>query len=310
VVEDELKLCGEVDLEFVSIDNLDQAKRALDRGEIDVAMWLIDTHAEARSRGISTKVVLKLDVSLAADAILARPGINTFADLKGKKVAYQKDEASHFLLMALCKKEQISLDDLDLVQTNSVKEATDRFLAESDIAAVGTYNPYLLKAQEKMQGARVIASGADAPDAIVDILTVEEKYLRDHPDKVEKLLQGWFKAVDILNRRTDPRHQEAVAVACLFNGDPGPGKKWSATEWKQNKPCEPAKYYAMTSVNEMRYCDEAENTRFFFPRESGANLFQELFRKAQDNRRRELTITPPEEGDGSANFLDVFNPAK
>src|SRR5690606_19354315 len=132
-VADGLQLCSPVTLHFVPVHGLVDAKHKLLQGAIDVAMWLVDTHVLARSDGISTKVILKLDESLEADKLFARSGITHFSQLIGRRVAYQKEEASYFMLYSLCQQHGMDIGQIHLEPTTA-EEAARRF-AENDFDA-------------------------------------------------------------------------------------------------------------------------------------------------------------------------------
>jgi serine/threonine protein kinase len=292
-VADAMGLFEQIRPEYVPVYNLEQAKRAIDMGKIDVAMWLVDTHAIARSNGIPTRVVLKLDVSLDADAVVAREDIKQFSDLIGKKVAFQNEEASHFLLQALCKKYDIGIDRITLDPTPTAKEAAERFIAGSVDAAV-TYDPHLQGAL-KVKGAHLLASAAEVPDAIVDVLTVNQDYLTAYEPQVRDLIKGWFKAVDLLRAR-DPF---ALQIACKFNG------KFTGADWRNSHPCTEEEYRIMEKG--MRYSDRKDNLDFFRIN-NGSSKFRDLFDAARVRLLRPPTSA--EAGDGSTNLLDLFGHAR
>ncbi len=291
-VAQELDLCPPLSLQFVPIAALNDARQTLLRGEIDVAMWLVDTHVLNRSNDIRTKVVLQLDVSLTADAIVARGNIKKLANLIGKTVAYQNDEASYFLLLALC--ERYGIDDLliTLVPTTA-KGAADLFV-RGEVDAAATYDPHLSKALQ-VKGTHRLASGADVPGKIVDVLTVDEQYLGAHRDNVKALIAGWFKAVRILTDPTSAHYYHAMEIARKFNGDPG------GADWKSSTPCSQAEYAAMAGG--MKYSTRRDNLDFF-RMHNGRSKFHELFSLAQRHwsarHRMGSTPTSPQDGDGSA----------
>ena len=308
-----MQLCDGVDIQFVPIDNLEQAQRALDRDEIDVGMWLVDTHAQARAKGVPTKVVLKIDVSQAADGVVARDNIKSFKDLVGKRVAFQQEDASHYLMLALCERYGVDIDDIEAVIVETPAVAAERFLTgvgDQRVDAAVTYFPHLQDAvyltgadpSLEREGAHLLASAADVPDTIVDVLTVEESYLENHSENVEALIRGWFAAVRILSDPSHPKHQGAVAIACAFNGKPG------GADWRVSHPCTPDEYHEMAAG--MAYGDEDAN-RQFFRREAGQpSRYDESFQRGQEvwfSLGRLSRKTEPRDGDGSGITLRVLS---
>ncbi len=291
IVAREMQWCSPVRIELVPVGGLEDSRRLLDRRDIDVAMWMVDTHVLARSSGIDTKVVLKLDTSLEADAIVAREAIQQFTDLRGKRVTYQHQEASHFLLLALCERYNVNPNDLELL-ADSARGAADRFIADPDIAAAVTYDPHLFNALQAVPGAHRLASGADVPGAIADIMTVREDYLESHRDEVKTVLNGWFRAVDVLNDPSAKDHGRAVDLACRFFDKYAPRENGSRYG--------PQDYYAMAAG--MRYGTLHENLEYFRVDAQGGSAFREHFSHAQHRWASHHQMGPPTraaEGDGS-----------
>ena len=290
VVAKELRLCGDVDLQFVRVRDTTDVRQKIMAKELDAAPYLIDSHAIARATRTPTKIVLQLDVSLTADAMVVREEIREFGDLRGKSIAYMHHEAPHFLLLSLCDKHAMGTDEFKHLKTESPKEAVDLFLA-GDADAVVSYEPFLHAALGQ-SGARRLASAADEPGTIIDILTVREDFLESEPHKVKRLIAGWMHAVDLLQRGDS----QAIAIACRFLGDPG-------------EPLRADDYLEMAKG--MRYSGIAENLGFFRLTGEGSNHFRDVMNLAQDrwDRHHHLSRrTDPSDGDGSGLFLEMYGP--
>ncbi len=290
VVAEQLKLCEGAELKLVPVRNSTDVRQRVFAREIEAAPYLVDTHALARASRTPTAIVLQLDTSLTADAVIARQGINQFSDLRGKTVAYMHQEAPHFLLLSLCEKFHLETEEFKHETAETAQEAVDLFIAGKADAVV-TYDPFMRQAL-RVAGAKRIASAADDPGAIIDILTVREDFLQSERPKVKALIAAWFKALDLLERG-DPR---AMQIACQFLGT-------------ARSAISPKQYREMAQG--MRYGGMAENLAFFRKNGAGGNEFRSRFEAAQRRWRRHHQlghVTDPRDGDASDVFLEMYGP--
>jgi NitT/TauT family transport system substrate-binding protein len=74
--------------------------------------------------GADQVIVLTNDNSTGNDKVIARAGINSVADLKGKKVAAEEGTVDHFLLLQGLNKAGLSSSDIKFVPLETGKAAT------------------------------------------------------------------------------------------------------------------------------------------------------------------------------------------
>ena len=289
VVASEMNLCEAADLILVPVRTAADVRRKIVAGELDVSPYLVDSHALAQAERTPTKVILQLDVSLTADAVVACQGIDSFSDLKGHRVAYMHHEAPHFLLLSLCEKYQLNPDDFVHVKTDTVQEAVNCFVAgEAD--AVVCYEPFVQTALSRKDAFR-LASAADDPGAIIDVLTVRDDYVDNNPERVKALIEAWMKGLELLEQG-DP---QALNIACQFLGT-------------DDRPLTPKEYYEMAEG--MRYGDRAENLRFFQTKANGKSEFHERMQSAQqrwDRHHQISRMTDPRQGDRSDLLFQLYS---
>ncbi|MFG0332356.1 MAG: ABC transporter substrate-binding protein, partial [Maioricimonas sp. JB049] len=261
VVAARLGLCEETDIELVPVRTTSDVGRRVLAGELEFASYLVDSHALARANRIPTRAILMLDTSLTADGVVAQAGIETFEDLRGKSVAYMHHEAPHFLLLGLCEQHGLELADFRHVKTETAQQAVDAFLSGRADAVV-TYEPFLSRAVSERPGSRVVASAADDPGSIIDLLTVREDFLDAHRHKVEEVVRAWFRGLELL-QSGDPA---ALQAACAFLGTDG-------------KPISVEAFREMERG--MMYGSRDANFRFFRRNARGSSEFQERMNAAQ-----------------------------
>ncbi|MDO4554769.1 MAG: ABC transporter substrate-binding protein [Lachnospiraceae bacterium] len=150
--------------------------------------------------GAPEQYVCTMDCSTGGDGLIATADIQTMDDLAGKKVALDKSATSYFFFLQALADSNITEDQIEIVEMGN-DAAGEAFLAGNVDAAV-TWEPALSNCSER-EGGHVLVSSADYPKAIIDVLTVNSNFAKDHPDVYEKLADCWNKAVAYLNENFD-----------------------------------------------------------------------------------------------------------
>ena len=162
------------------------------------------------ARGLSAplnipyKVAFVLDVAGDNEALVARngTGINTIADLKGKRVGTPFASTAHYSLLAALSQNGLSANDVQLVdlQPQAILAAWDR----GDIDAAYTWLPTL--DQLRKTGKDLITSRQLAKDGkpTLDLGAVSDEFASAHPDVVDTWRQQEARALDAHPRRSRP----------------------------------------------------------------------------------------------------------
>jgi NitT/TauT family transport system substrate-binding protein len=152
---------------------------------MDETLLLAETHQDIQ-------VVLVLDYSNGGDVMMARPEIPTLQALKGHRVGVESTALGGYVLTRVLEKAGLSLSDIEIVQLG-VSEHEQAF-KQGVVDAVVTFEPVrsnLLKA-----GAKILFDSSEIPGEIVDVLVAHQDFLKAHRATIEKLVQGWFQALD------------------------------------------------------------------------------------------------------------------
>lgn len=152
------------------------------------------------SGGADQVVVLVNDNSTGNDKIIVREGINSIADLKGKKVAAEEGAVDHFLLLLGLKKAGLSQSDLQFVPLETGKAASA--FVGGQVDAVAVFAPFTTQAL-KRPGSKELFSSADFPGAIPDHLVVTRKLVDENPQQVQALVDTWFATLDYMKKNPD-----------------------------------------------------------------------------------------------------------
>jgi NitT/TauT family transport system substrate-binding protein len=165
---------------------------ALSSGKLNAnTQTLIDTVLSV-AEGSDQVVVLVLDHSTGNDKIIAKAGINSIKDLKGKTITVEKGTVDHYLIMLALKKAGLSKSDVNFKYL-SIEESAKAFAA-GKADAVATFAPFTNIAIKA--GGKELASSKDFPGAISDVLAFRTDFLDEHPEAVQEVVNSWFDALN------------------------------------------------------------------------------------------------------------------
>ena len=153
--------------------------------------------------GARNVIILITDYSNGNDMIVARPGIRTLAELKGKRIGIETGLVDHLLLLDGLRKQGMTQNDVTLV--NSKTNETPQVLASGQVDAIGAWQPNSGLAMKALPGSRPVYTSAQAPGLIYDVLTVNPAGLAAHRADYIKLIQVWERVVSYIN---DPKTQQ------------------------------------------------------------------------------------------------------
>jgi NitT/TauT family transport system substrate-binding protein len=179
---------------------------ALTSGQIHGANIATHTALRLAAEGTPITIVLLLDQSNAADAILANADIASVTDLAGKQVAYEEGTTSDILLRYALGENGLTIDDVTPVLMGA-SDAGVAITADQVPAAV-TYEPYITSALAENPDLKLLYTAEEKPGLIGDVFVVSNDYLASHPGQVHALLQAWGDAM--ADYDADPAAGQAI----------------------------------------------------------------------------------------------------
>ena len=153
--------------------------------------------------GARNVMIMLTDYSNGNDMIVARPGIASLKDLKGKKIGIEIGLVEHLLLLDGLKKQGMTQDDVTLV--NSKTNETPQVLASGQVDAIGAWQPNSGLAMKALPGAHPVYTSAQSPGLIYDVLTVNPASIAAHRADYIKLIKVWDHVVSYIS---DPKTQD------------------------------------------------------------------------------------------------------
>ena len=176
---------------------------AFTAGQVD-AVTVTNGDGLVTSAGGGRNVAIMLtDFSNGNDMIVARPGIDSLKDLKGKKVGIEIGFVTHLLLLNGLEKAGLTEADVELVPTPT--NQTPQVLASGQVDAIGAWQPNSGEALKAVAGSKAIYSSADQPGLIYDAVVVSPQSLAQRRDDWVKFVAVWDKVVAYL---ADPATRE------------------------------------------------------------------------------------------------------
>jgi NitT/TauT family transport system substrate-binding protein len=153
--------------------------------------------------GAKGVMILLTDYSNGNDMIVAKPGITSLKELKGKKIGIEVGLVEHLLLLQGLQASGMSQSDVTLVPAKT--NDTPQVLASGQVDAIGAWQPNSGEAMKQLPGSRPVYTSAQAPGLIYDVLYVTPTSLAAHKADYVKLAQVWDKIVHYIN---DPATQD------------------------------------------------------------------------------------------------------
>ncbi len=170
------------------------------------------------------KVVMVTDNSDGAEGLIATADIQTPADLKGKRIGVSPSSIGEFFTVNLLR--QNGLTSADVTLTNVDAESVPAQIP-SKLEAGYTWEPHLSQAMGNNN--HVLASTADVPGLVPDVVVFQAKVVEQRPEDVRNFVAAWFEAVSwwqanpaegnaIIAKATDQKAEDISIVGVkVFN---------------------------------------------------------------------------------------------
>ncbi len=192
---------GELEVQPIVIDETSARRAAFKSGDIDIQGPTVDAYALEAALGLEGKIILVTDESYGGDGIVVKKEITKLSELKGKTVAYTEGFVSHFLLLDLLQKEELSANDITSRTVDDPGKAAEAFIS-GDVDAAVTWEPFLSQAANTPKG-NLLISSREAEGLIIGILVARDKAMQERRADIETFVKGWLKGLDYLKANQD-----------------------------------------------------------------------------------------------------------
>jgi len=183
---------GGVNVEITLIEEIDANLQAFVDGKADAAFGLQSDAYLLASKGVRLKIVYIADFSHGGDVVISKPEIQTVSDLRGKTVSVDKlNGFNHIFLAELLKFNGLTEEDVKIIPLKGSE--VPAALQDGRIDAGQTWEPY--KSKALAQGNRLLATTADAPGIVTDVLMVKTDVIEKREKDVRAVVKALFKAL-------------------------------------------------------------------------------------------------------------------
>jgi NitT/TauT family transport system substrate-binding protein len=186
-------------VQLVEYPSASEVLRAFRNQAIDGMVISLDELFGLAVEGLQPRIILVVDVSNGADAVVGRAGMRTMKDLKGKPVAVEGGALGAFVLSRALALNGMHVTDVKVVHLESNEQPSAFMKGQVDGAV--TFDPY--RDQLLRAGARTLFDSTQIPGEIVDLVAVRAIVLDQQPKAIQALLRGWLRAINYL--KSDPK---------------------------------------------------------------------------------------------------------
>ncbi len=177
-------------IQLLEFSSASEVIRAYRDGLIDVAAVTADEALLASRGRTGDRVVLVCDFSAGADALLARRGIGSIAELRGKRLGVETTALGAYVLARALEHGGLTPSDVRVVSVPLALQV--QALAAGTVDAVVTFEPQ--RTRLLAAGARSLFDSSQIPGEIVDVLLARGGLDAAQERSLRVLVASWFPA--------------------------------------------------------------------------------------------------------------------
>jgi len=233
-----LGLFGAAEIKLVELTSATEVMRAFENGQLDLAALTLDEALRLAVRGVPLDVVMALDFSAGADALMSRPSADSIAALSGKRIGVETTATGALMLARALESAGMRSADVTVVPL-AIYEHVKAY-SEGRIDAIVTFEP--VRTELLALGARELFSSREIAGEIVDVLVAQKDLSQEGHAHVEALMKAWDGALkhlkdepeDSVRQMTGRLGSSASAISAMFAGlkllSSTEGRDWSRGE--------------------------------------------------------------------------------
>lgn len=181
---------------------------AFSAGKVDAVAMTNGDQLVTGASGAPSVALLLNDYSNGNDMVVARPGIDSIEQLKGRKVGVEVGFVSHLLLLNALKGAKLTDKDVQIV--NLPTDQTPQALKSGSVDAIVAWQPNSGQALREVAGSKAIFTSSNLPGIIYDVLAVNPKSLAERQPDWEKVASVWFRIADYV--RDEKNRSDVLSI--------------------------------------------------------------------------------------------------
>ena len=183
-------LLPEEEIQVIRLASAEQVISAFRNQAVEVAAVTADEAVRIASRLPEARIILVCDYSNGADALLARPGLGSLAELKGKRVGLEANAMGAYLLAQALEAAGLLPSDITAVPVPIASQ--EEAYGAGRVDAVVTFDP--VRSRLLGHGAKSLFDSSRIPGEIADVLIARPEVLQNRRPELVRLVRAWFAA--------------------------------------------------------------------------------------------------------------------
>lgn len=182
-----------IDFNNVEWSSNDEVLSLITRGEIDFADGDPSAYIPGISNGVPAKLVGNMWRYSGCYWLIAKDGIDSIADLKGKTVGTAAAAGGMKLsVLKMLESEGIGEDDVELV-ANGVYQGAYATFTSGEVDATIIHNPYAALAEAEGTGHILGRAWDYIPDYYTGTLIASDRIINEEPEKLQRVITAYYK---------------------------------------------------------------------------------------------------------------------
>lgn len=194
-----------VDVEMIRFSAYSDSLEALRDGNVDAGMHTLDDSLRTVAAGKDMRIVLLTDYSYGGDGLVARAGIETLSDLRGKKIGVEVGTVGHLSVLKVLEQAGVGIEEVTLISIPAWE--IQQSMLNGQIDAGVTWEPYLTETAD-MIGGTILITSREYPETIITTMTVDAETVRTRQKDIQNVVAAYFDAVEYMKQNP----QEAYAI--------------------------------------------------------------------------------------------------
>lgn len=193
-----------VNAKVIQLQDTNQVVSALGSNQVQLLAATADFAPILRDAQVKATEIFSTDQSNGADGILTKKGIDSVADLKGKKIYVAQGFPDDYILQSILKKAGIKMSEVEIVNMDP-DQIGAAFVGEKIDVGV-TWEPWLSKAAERADG-QVLTTTKENPGISIDTVFVRDDILKSQRAQIEGVARAYFDAIEYWKSHTSESNQ-------------------------------------------------------------------------------------------------------
>lgn len=196
----EIGYLTERDAQMFELPSSDITLESFRNHSADIATLTLDETLDLLHSGVRLRILMVMDVSNGADAVMASPGVKSLAGLKGKRIAILNIPLGVYMLSRTLDAAKLTRKDVKVIPSAESKH--EEMYRQGRADAFITFEPF--KTRLAAQGAQVLFDSSDIPNEVFDLMVVHEDVFVARRAGVCNVARQWLRTLDYMEQSPQP----------------------------------------------------------------------------------------------------------